>query len=625
MNTKNPYPPKKHISPDNEEYKRIGVRLGNPYLNSGESIIQTTDRITVNSVSSDLLLTTRRLILVDSSYTRFEPIQIPFATIMSLRGGWNTDGDPVITLTLTDPGDPDSTYTLDLVFSQLTGEHRKEECDGWVEYLMDQIVLARQETIRTDTVSVDLETGIQPSTRRWVAPERIQPHTTIRVPRPVPSGESITPIRPDSPPVTGDNAESTVSSALPENEGKEVPEIIPEEIQLHDSVLPALPAIEESTDAEKRGTGLPDPGYSATSDVTDSPAHKEGTAGLHKREISPDIQSQEPSGSPEHEDMLQIMTEENTELPEPEVRKSSEVPETIPGSPEARNPCDEDSRDVSAVSKERQESRGPEILHELEGVRSEIPFTQEMGSPDDVLPAEPEIRDTPPVPEAELPVQSAQASHVPEGIVWPIIHTNEPTSPDTHLPRENNVVGCEGIRAETAIPEIPASPPPSPSPGPGWHMIIIAIAICALILAIAGGALFYSQYLAGNHEVSQTPEIIPAPAMSQTPTIPVVIIPKTGIWVRVDCNSTFLGSVGNPGSLKMVSGSGNQLYQIRQSDSAVQASFQKQDYNGDSMTVEVYNNGKKIAHRIITAPKGSIDFIIDPKTGEPFGIPLNRT
>jgi hypothetical protein len=156
-------------------------------------------------------------------------------------------------------------------------------------------------------------------------------------------------------------------------------------------------------------------------------------------------------------------------------------------------------------------------------------------------------------------------------------------------------------------------------------MIIIAIAICALILAIAGGALFYSQYLAGNHEVSQTPEIIPAPAMSQTPTIPVVIIPKTGIWVRVDCNSTFLGSVGNPGSLKMVSGSGNQLYQIRQSDSAVQASFQKQDYNGDSMTVEVYNNGKKIAHRIITAPKGSIDFIIDPKTGEPPGIPLNRT
>ena len=108
--------------------------MGNPYLNSGESLIQTTDRISVNSVSSDLLLTTRRLVLVDSTHPQSEPIQIPFTAIMSLRGGWNTDGDPIITLTLTDAGDPDSTYPLDLVFSQQAGEHRKEECDGWVEY-----------------------------------------------------------------------------------------------------------------------------------------------------------------------------------------------------------------------------------------------------------------------------------------------------------------------------------------------------------------------------------------------------------------------------------------------------------------------------------------------------------
>lgn len=609
--------------------------MGNPYLNSGESLIQTTDRISVNSVSSDLLLTTRRLILVDSTHTRLEPMQIPFATIMSLRGGWNTVGDPIITLTLTDPGITDSTHTLDLVFAQLGGEHRKEECDGWVEYLMDQIVLARQETIRTDTAPVDQEEGIQPSIRRWVAPEMIQPHTTIAVPRPVPSGDSMSPImQPDSPPFTKDGAASTATSALPEKEGEEVPEVPKEKIQSHDSVLPAARVIEEPLDAGNKETGLSDLVHSAASIVTDSPGHQEVIAGSKETKISSKIQSQEPSGPPEKEDALPVMTEENTELPEmiplpePEVCKSPGVAETIPVSQEPRTPREQESIGISAVPEESRESREPRILHEPEGVRSEILLTQEMRSPDAVLPAEPETRDMPPVSEVEPSVQSATASRVPEGIVWPTIHTNEPVSPDTNISREHDVVVYEEIPAETTIPETPASPPPSPSPGSLPHTIFIAIAICAVILAIAGGALFYSQYLAGNYEKSHTPEITLTPAISQTPTIPEVIIPITGIWVRVEynsTNSTFLGFVGNPGSLKMVSGSGNQLYYIQQSDGDVQVSFQKRGYSGDPMTVEVYNNGKQIAHRTITAPGGSIDFIIDTKTGEPPGIPHNPT
>ncbi len=605
--------------------------MGNPYLNSGESLIQTTDRISVNSVSSDLLLTTRRLILVDSTHTRLEPMQIPFATIMSLRGGWNIVGDPIITLTLTDPGITDSTHTLDLVFAQLAGEHRKEECDGWVEYLMDQIVLARQETIRTNTAPVDQESGIQPSIRRWVAPEMIQPHTTIAVPRPVPSGDSMSPMQPDSPPFTEDGAESTISSALPEKEGEEVPEVPKEEIQSHDSVLPAARVIEEPLDTRNKETGLSDLVHSVTSIVTDSPGHQEVIVGSNTTEISSKIQSQEASGPPEIEDALPVMTEENTELPEmiplpePEVCKSSGVAETISVSQEPRTPQEQESIGISVVPEESRESREPKILHEPEGVRSEILLTQEMRSPDAILPAEPETRDTPPASEVEPPFQSVTASRVPDSIVWPTIHTNEPVSPDTNILREREVVVYEEIPVETPTPETPASPPPFPSPGSGRHTIIIAIAICAVILAIAGTALFHSLYLGGNYEKSHTPEIIPTTAISQTPTIPEMIIPKTGIWVRVECNNTFLGSVGYPGSLKMVSGSGNQLYLIQQSAGAVQVSFQKQEYTGDPMTVEVYNNGKRIAHHTITAPKGSIDFIIDPKTGEPLGIPVNHT
>jgi len=35
------------------------AKMGNPYLESGESLILTTDRVRVNTVQYDVLLTTR--------------------------------------------------------------------------------------------------------------------------------------------------------------------------------------------------------------------------------------------------------------------------------------------------------------------------------------------------------------------------------------------------------------------------------------------------------------------------------------------------------------------------------------------------------------------------------------
>ncbi len=63
------------------------VKKGGPYLESGESIILTTDRIRVNSVQYDMLLTTRNLILVDVGHTRFQPLMYPLLSILSVKGG----------------------------------------------------------------------------------------------------------------------------------------------------------------------------------------------------------------------------------------------------------------------------------------------------------------------------------------------------------------------------------------------------------------------------------------------------------------------------------------------------------------------------------------------------------
>ena len=74
--------------------------MGDPYVNSGESFIRTTGRVSVNVALYDMILTTRHLILVDNTYARFEPQMIPVLTILSVTAGKVATGEPVITLTL---------------------------------------------------------------------------------------------------------------------------------------------------------------------------------------------------------------------------------------------------------------------------------------------------------------------------------------------------------------------------------------------------------------------------------------------------------------------------------------------------------------------------------------------
>jgi len=61
--------------------------MGSPYLNSGEAIILTTDRVSADAVPYDVMLTTTRIFLMDSRYERFEPRIIPLSSILSVQGG----------------------------------------------------------------------------------------------------------------------------------------------------------------------------------------------------------------------------------------------------------------------------------------------------------------------------------------------------------------------------------------------------------------------------------------------------------------------------------------------------------------------------------------------------------
>jgi hypothetical protein len=208
-------------------------------------------------------------------------------------------------------------------------------------------------------------------------------------------------------------------------------------------------------------------------------------------------------------------------------------------------------------------------------------------------------------------------------------------------PEEQPVVGS-GTATETESSKIPLSSRFHPAPAsPGKRSYSGIAAIIMVILAIAGIAIMYSGILPGTPPVppvttplpittaatmvpttvappvpttivpepTATPVVTPAPAPQ-----PQIVIPGTGVWVRVQYAGNFTGQVGLVGGLHEVMGSGDRFYRIPTVDGMVVASIQKQDGSGDVLAVEVYKNGALARRGTVAVPKGIVDLHIDLKT-----------
>jgi len=210
---------------------------------------------------------------------------------------------------------------------------------------------------------------------------------------------------------------------------------------------------------------------------------------------------------------------------------------------------------------------------------------------------------------------------------------SEPVSPDKVIP---TITETTDSIATVGEPEQKSGtlasrfhPPAAPS---NKSKIIAVTAIIIIFLALIGAGVIYSTSLQGNSgippEPVDTPTIppvtttIPTPAVQQTvtpqatiilPTQPQVLIPPTGVWVRVIYNGNFTGSIGSAGKMRPVTGSVDQFYQVPTVDGIVQALIQKQDGSGNVLTAEVYRNGTMVKNVSITAPQGRIDLVVDLK------------
>ena len=208
------------------------------------------------------------------------------------------------------------------------------------------------------------------------------------------------------------------------------------------------------------------------------------------------------------------------------------------------------------------------------------------------------------------------------------------TSPDNATPDEP--VTASATESPSKIPlSSRFHPPGAPSGKPNFSAIA---AIIIVILAIAGGVFIYSNTLQATPPEPPGPvttlPITPAATTAATPvpttivpeqtltppvtllpiTQPPVIIPDTGVWVRVQYAGSFTGQVGISGGIRQVSGSGEQFYQIPTIDGVVEATIQKQDGSGNVLAVEIYKNGTLVKGSTVAAPGGTVDIHVDLKT-----------
>jgi hypothetical protein len=325
--------------------------------------------------------------------------------------------------------------------------------------------------------------------------------------------------------------------------------------------------------------------------------------------------------------------------------------EEIPGAPEADSG---EQKRVSVsllaavkslISPKERTGLPDSVLTPLPGLEETRVAALEMtGSPFPLLPTEvPEIVASPYTQEEKaepiLPHETSTIEEKPGASQEDTGYPDLPNSPDPVTVESTAVLGQDSQIAEQvsfeagngdesvqqpapeATPPTPGSPPPTAGPGSRLLTFIAVAAIILIILGIAGIVVFYPQNLTAPR-VEPTP--LPTQTIQQTlqPTLVIplptaVIIPTTGVWVRVDYPRSYYGLVGNSGSMRGVTGSGDQVYKIYESEGIVQAQVQKTDNTGDTLTVEIYRDGKVIGNRSVSIPRGSVELLIDAKTGNP--------
>jgi hypothetical protein len=609
--------------------------MSGPYLESGESIVLTTDRVSIDNVVYEAMLTTRQLILIDSLHVRFEPSTIPLTAIQSVRSGKAATGEPVVIVTLqgTEEGVAGSRF---IIFLQEPLENRKHDRDLWVKKLIELSLSGRVTRGATEELPAEREGGMRPSVRRWTAPEITRP-------------------RPDNFPVQDASRDVIVTMDDP------APGTIPE-------IFPTIPMVAQTPEKPGNENG-PELSWEADTEEAEDGPENFGSVATEPEDLEVNRldlhdsgdgeQTTAPAEPVDHEPSLFAPPHANSEDAAGSLTASilaavqsltgrREQPRTIaPGAGIA-----DGEKEDTPVTPVRRTSLLPEDM-------DEFPVAEYHEEPATVP-----TRD-PPVIQERLPVFDEierivrAPSHLPESLTELPTEEVPATTPVTEVPvlsepevqrllseySPDETVQKLSVGEEKQVPvRGPEEPAPAgsssahPLTGPaGIHPLLIAGgAILILLLVIAAILVLPGLHPQSFQPVTVAPVSIPATTTMPTPTIttgvipdmtptaiPVIspaTVPHDGVWVRIVSAAYYTGQAGNPGYMEPVSGPGEKFVRMFHSNGLVQVSVAKQEYVKEELLVEIYSNGTLVASRSTTTPMGTVDLLIDPTTGNPPGI-----
>jgi hypothetical protein len=147
--------------------------LSYPELYSDERVVLQAQNVKVKSVSFEVVLTTRRLVLIDTKKHSIPPQEINLATLKDVEIGENAIRDPTITISIiTISG---NTRQMVLTFSKTSGGERRRECDDWVRALRQNITSTIYHPVTPVPPRTEPAPPVQPPAP---APHRIEVTTT---------------------------------------------------------------------------------------------------------------------------------------------------------------------------------------------------------------------------------------------------------------------------------------------------------------------------------------------------------------------------------------------------------------------------------------------------------------
>jgi hypothetical protein len=595
--------------------------MGSPYLKSGEAIILTTNRVSADSVSYDVMLTSERIFFIDNRNARFEPRIIPLNTILSVQAGKTPAQDPAITLLFrTGKVEGSVRQPLILVFSQDPNENRKPERDDWVRSLIQLSIRQHESEGVPETPvipEVTGETGLRPMARHGVAPEMVRPLSNVvdrwKTPAPVT-------VIPDE--VGGGEEISTHAAAIIPVKG-ESPAAEP---------VPKEPATDITPE---RGTPPPVP--AAPARIIIPQIIEELLPG--KKKPAP-LGGQEPAQSAGFDPealfravptaVRSMAVTEERALPPLPAAETVTIPESVPVAETAPEqavavppPAALEPREVTEILRALQSDAVKPVTPEPSGTAT--PDTETEPAPE--IPQE-RVREVP---------ESLVTSAIPENVMQESVGQ---ITPEAAGIREPAATDAHALRHPL---------PPAREIRPLRTTLTYAAVLFLIIALAAAGAMLLLPQGPGqtDNPVTPIPTIVqvttlppetvqpttippattPAATRITTPvtSLPPVPVPPTGVWVRVNSSAYYFGNVGNPELMQKVSGTGNNLYKVLRSDRPVQVSVQKQDNSGALLAVAIYRDGILIGSRSVTSPMGTVDLLIDPLTARPPGLTENDT